>query len=33
MEKALLNGVASHHAGCLPAWKTLIEQLFQKGTS
>ena len=28
---ALLNGIASHHAGVLPAWKELIEQLFQMG--
>lgn len=27
----LYNGVASHHAGLLPAWKLLVEQLFQKG--
>eukprot|EP00899_Mesostigma_viride_P020072 jgi/Mesvir1/28066/Mv04661-RA.3 len=27
----LLRGVASHHAGILPAWKLLIEQLFQEG--
>jgi hypothetical protein len=27
----LLAGVASHHAGCLPAWKTLVEGLFQRG--
>ena len=27
----LLRGVASHHAGCLPAWKLFIEKLFQKG--
>ncbi len=25
------NGVASHHAGLLPGWKTLVERLFQKG--
>ncbi len=30
-EKALLQGVASHHAGCLPAWKGLVERLFQRG--
>eukprot|EP01025_Chloroclados_australasicus_P031869 TRINITY_DN3226_c0_g3_i1.p1 TRINITY_DN3226_c0_g3~~TRINITY_DN3226_c0_g3_i1.p1 ORF type:complete len:1131 (-),score=184.04 TRINITY_DN3226_c0_g3_i1:275-3667(-) len=24
-------GIASHHAGLLPAWKALTEQLFQKG--
>ncbi len=29
--KALLNGIASHHAGVLPAWKELIEELFQDG--
>ena len=28
---ALLRGVASHHAGVLPAWKELIEELFQVG--
>ena len=27
----LLNGVAAHHAGCLPAWKALVEELFQQG--
>ncbi len=27
----LKQGVASHHAGLLPAWKNLVEQLFQKG--
>ena len=27
----LLRGVASHHAGVLPAWKDLIEELFQQG--
>lgn len=27
----LLCGVASHHAGLLPAWKNLVERLFQKG--
>ncbi len=29
--KYLYNGVASHHAGLLPAWKLLVERLFQKG--
>ncbi len=29
--EALLRGVASHHAGVLPAWKELIEELFQQG--
>jgi superfamily II RNA helicase len=29
--KPLLHGVAAHHAGCLPIWKTFIEELFQKG--
>lgn len=29
--EALLNGVAAHHAGVLPAWKELIEELFQQG--
>lgn len=28
---ALLRGAAAHHAGCLPAWKALIERLFQRG--
>lgn len=28
---ALLRGVAVHHAGCLPGWKTLVERLFQQG--
>lgn len=27
----VLNGVASHHAGLLPGWKVLIENLFKKG--
>ena len=27
----LVQGVASHHAGLLPAWKNLVEKLFQKG--
>ncbi len=27
----LLAGVAAHHAGCLPAWKSLVEELFQEG--
>ncbi|KAL9275317.1 DExH-box ATP-dependent RNA helicase DExH15 chloroplastic-like protein, partial [Drosera capensis] len=27
----ILNGVAAHHAGCLPIWKSFIEELFQKG--
>jgi superfamily II RNA helicase len=27
----LLRGVASHHAGILPAWKGLVEELFQAG--
>jgi superfamily II RNA helicase len=27
---ALLRGIASHHAGVLPAWKELIEELFQQ---
>ncbi|XP_078430901.1 DEAD/DEAH box helicase isoform X2 [Wolffia australiana] len=29
--KGLLNGVASHHAGSLPLWKSFIEELFQRG--
>ena len=28
---ALLQGIASHHAGCLPGWRCLIELLFQRG--
>ncbi len=28
---ALLRGVVAHHAGVLPAWKALIEELFQQG--
>ncbi|WP_320677725.1 DEAD/DEAH box helicase [Prochlorococcus sp. MIT 1300] len=28
---ALLKGIAAHHAGVLPAWKELIEELFQEG--
>ena len=28
---ALSRGIASHHAGVLPAWKELIEELFQQG--
>ena len=28
---ALLNGIASHHAGILPVWKELVENLFQQG--
>ena len=29
--EALKRGVAAHHAGVLPAWKGLIEELFQQG--
>ena len=29
--EALLRGIASHHAGVLPAWKELVEGLFQQG--
>lgn len=29
--KGLLHGVAAHHAGCLPIWKSFIEDLFQQG--
>ncbi|GLT86371.1 hypothetical protein SLE2022_045140 [Rubroshorea leprosula] len=29
--KGLLRGVAAHHAGCLPLWKSFIEELFQQG--
>ncbi len=28
---ALKRGIASHHAGQLPAWKELVEELFQSG--
>tara|TARA_Y100001978_G_scaffold167949_1_gene156234 strand:- start:9813 stop:12392 length:2580 start_codon:yes stop_codon:yes gene_type:complete len=28
---ALKKGIASHHAGLLPAWKELVERLFQRG--
>ncbi len=28
---ALLRGIASHHAGVLPAWKEFVEGLFQRG--
>ena len=31
MVPTLLNGITSHHAGCLPGWKGLIERLFQRG--
>ncbi|CAN1187636.1 DExH-box ATP-dependent RNA helicase DExH15 chloroplastic [Linum perenne] len=27
----LRRGVAAHHAGCLPLWKSFIEELFQRG--
>ena len=29
--EALKRGIASHHAGLLPAWKELVEELFQEG--
>ncbi|KAG9456738.1 hypothetical protein H6P81_001246 [Aristolochia fimbriata] len=29
--RGLLQGVAAHHAGCLPLWKSFIENLFQRG--
>lgn len=29
--KGLRRGVAAHHAGCLPLWKSFIEQLFGRG--
>ncbi|KAK4765570.1 hypothetical protein SAY86_026660 [Trapa natans] len=29
--KGLMKGVAAHHAGCLPLWKSFIEELFQRG--
>lgn len=28
---ALYRGIAAHHAGILPAWKSLVEELFQDG--
>jgi superfamily II RNA helicase len=28
---ALYRGIASHHAGILPAWKVLVEELFTEG--
>jgi len=28
---ALYQGIAAHHAGILPAWKVLVEELFQRG--
>ncbi len=31
MVDALYRGIAAHHAGVLPAWKGLVEQLFQQG--
>ncbi len=27
----ILRGIAAHHAGLLPAWKVLVERLFQRG--
>lgn len=27
----ILRGVAAHHAGCLPLWKSFVEELFQRG--
>jgi superfamily II RNA helicase len=29
--EALSRGLAAHHAGLLPAWKNLVEELFQQG--
>jgi ATP-dependent RNA helicase HelY len=29
--EALEKGVAAHHAGLLPAFKTTVEELFQEG--
>lgn len=29
--KGLLRGIAAHHAGCLPLWKSFTEELFQRG--
>lgn len=31
MVEPLRRGIASHHAGLLPAWKGLVEKLFQRG--
>lgn len=31
LAKSLIDGIASHHAGCLPGWKSLVEKLFQDG--
>ena len=31
MAEMLEQGVASHHAGLLPAWKSLVERLFNRG--
>lgn len=31
MVQALISGIASHHAGCLPGWKALVEELYQQG--
>ena len=28
---AIVRGIASHHAGLLPAWKAFVEELFQQG--
>ncbi|KAL6999974.1 DExH-box ATP-dependent RNA helicase DExH15 chloroplastic [Sarracenia purpurea var. burkii] len=29
--KGLLRGVAAYNAGCLPLWKSFVEELFQRG--
>ena len=29
--RGIKTGIASHHAGLLPAWKELVEELFQQG--
>ncbi|XP_030553637.1 DExH-box ATP-dependent RNA helicase DExH15 chloroplastic [Rhodamnia argentea] len=29
--KGLRHGIAAHHAGCLPLWKSFIEELFGQG--
>ena len=29
--EAIKRGIAAHHAGLLPAWKELVEELFQQG--
>ncbi len=31
LSEPLVAGIASHHAGCLPAWKAIVERCFQRG--